>query len=362
MVPTLVLGVPGSATTAVILGALVLHGIRPGPHLFDETPEVLYLLFLSMLTANLMFLALGLAGAKLFAQVTRIPTTLLWPAVLALAGIGSYALAQSVLDMWLMVIFAGIGFLVRRHGFAAAPLITGLVPGEPVENSLEQSLVLFDGAWWRFFERPIVVTFFAFTALALAAPLLARIRAHSRPAAARSVAAPDDRPGSSPCPPSSRRTAPFAAFTRQPRSGSRGRATRADNEAVCREGQAPGHALQVLPDALSIRAWGPFGYQGPEGARARSAPPAIEWGAVKNRLTDPVIPESEAGSHPPGRAGKRSTGGRCPRTVRNLQSHRTGDEIPARSRDSVQGADPVRSTDLGCARSTFRDPGRQERN
>lgn len=184
MVPTLVLGIPGSATTAVILGALVLHGIRPGPHLFDETPALLYLIFLSMLVANLVFLVLGLAGAKLFAQVTRIPTTLLWPAVLVLAAIGSYALEQSILDVWLMVAFAGLGFLVHRHGFAAAPVIMGLVLGEPVENSLKQSLILFDGVWWRFFERPVVVACFLLTAMALAAPLLARIRAHLRPAAA----------------------------------------------------------------------------------------------------------------------------------------------------------------------------------
>lgn len=183
MVPTLVLGIPGSATTAVILGALILHGIRPGPHLLDETPELLHLIVLSMLAANLLFLVLGLAGAKLFAQVTRIPTAILWPMVLVLAGIGSYALAQSILDVWVMVIFAGLGFLMRRHGFAAAPVIMGLVLGAPIENSLKQSLILFDGVWWRFLERPTVVLFLLLTLLAVAAPLHARMRARPRAAA-----------------------------------------------------------------------------------------------------------------------------------------------------------------------------------
>ncbi|MDH3195823.1 MAG: tripartite tricarboxylate transporter permease, partial [Hyphomicrobiales bacterium] len=91
MVPTLALGIPGSATTAVILGALMIHGLRPGPYLFAEQPQLLYSIFIAMLVANIMFLGLGLAGAKVFARVTLIPRTFLWPAVFSLAVVGSFA-------------------------------------------------------------------------------------------------------------------------------------------------------------------------------------------------------------------------------------------------------------------------------
>jgi putative tricarboxylic transport membrane protein len=174
MVPTLALGIPGSATTAVILGALMVHGLRPGPHLFNEQPHLLYSIFIAMLVANVMFLGLGMLGAKVFARVTLIPRTFLWPSVFALAVVGSYALAQSMLDVWVMLIFALLGFLFRRYGFSPAPIIMGLILGELVENSLKQSLLIFEHNWLLFFERPIVVTFFVLTIAGLFGPLLYR--------------------------------------------------------------------------------------------------------------------------------------------------------------------------------------------
>ena len=185
MVPTLALGIPGSATTAVILGALMVHGLRPGPHLFNEQPHLLYAIFISMLAANVMFMGLGMVGAKVFARVTLIPRTFLWPAVFVLAAVGSYALEQTLLDVWIMLVFALLGFLFRRFGFSPAPIIMGLILGELVENSLKQSLLIFEHDWLMFFDRPIVVTFFAFTLMGLFGPavirFLVRIFRGSRP-------------------------------------------------------------------------------------------------------------------------------------------------------------------------------------
>jgi putative tricarboxylic transport membrane protein len=188
MVPTLALGIPGSATTAIILGALLVHGLRPGPHLFTETPLLLYAIFTAMLLANLIFLGAGLLGAKLFARITLIPTPILWPAVFVLACIGSYALEQSLLDVWIMVAAALLGFVLKRYGFSAAPIIMGLVLGGMVENTLKQSLIIFDHDWLRFLERPIVVTFLLFTLVSVSAPLIGRQRARQR--ASRAPAAP----------------------------------------------------------------------------------------------------------------------------------------------------------------------------
>lgn len=177
MVPTLALGIPGSATTAIILGALLVHGLRPGPHLFTEQPTLLYSIFLAMLIANIAFGVFGFIGAKGFARITLIPIEYLWPSVFVLACIGAYALEQSMLDVWIMVIAGLGGFVAQRFGFSAAPIIMGLILGELVEGSLKLSLIIFDHDWLKFFERPIVLVFLGFTLLSVTLPLLGRLKA-----------------------------------------------------------------------------------------------------------------------------------------------------------------------------------------
>jgi putative tricarboxylic transport membrane protein len=174
MVPTLALGIPGSATTAIILAGLIVQGVRPGPHLFNEQPTLLYAVFASMLASNLMYVVLGLFAAKLFARITLIPDAILWPGVLVFAVIGAYGPNQSMVDVWVMLIFGVIGFLMRRFGFSPAPLVMGLVLGTMVEETLKQSLLIFDQNWLLFFTRPIVVALFFVTILSIAAPWIAR--------------------------------------------------------------------------------------------------------------------------------------------------------------------------------------------
>lgn len=173
MVPTLALGIPGSTTTAIILVGLIVQGVRPGPHLFNEQPVLLYVVFASMLAANLLYLVLGLGAAKLFARITLIPPAFLWPAVFVLSVVGAYAPNQSMVDVFIMLIFGVLGLLLRRFGFSPAPLIMGLVLGRMVEETFKQSLLIFDQHWWLFFSRPIVVTLFVLTALGLSAPTIA---------------------------------------------------------------------------------------------------------------------------------------------------------------------------------------------
>jgi putative tricarboxylic transport membrane protein len=174
MVPTLALGIPGSATAAVILGGLQVQGLRPGPYLFEEQPALLYGIFFAMLLSNLLFLAIGLAGAKLFARISLVPPTLLWPSVFVLCFVGAYGLEQSMVDVWVMV-FAGIaGFILKRFGFAAPPIIMGLVLGGLVETSLAQSMIIFDQDWSGFLARPVAVVFFALAIAGLAAAPLRR--------------------------------------------------------------------------------------------------------------------------------------------------------------------------------------------
>ena len=172
MVPTMVLGIPGSGTTAIILVGLMVHGLRPGAYLFTEQVEKVYQIFGSMLLANLMFMAMGLYAARLFARVSLIPISILWPIVFALSVIGAYALSQSLVDVWIALIFGVIGFFARRHGFAVAPIAVGLILGEMVETNLQHSLKMYDGQWWMILAQPLAAFFLVLAFLGLCGPYL----------------------------------------------------------------------------------------------------------------------------------------------------------------------------------------------
>ncbi len=172
MVPTLVLGIPGSGTTAVILVGLMVHGLRPGPHLFTEQLDKVYAIFGTMFVANAMFFVLGLFAAKLFARVTLVPRNILWPIVFAFSVLGSYALAQSMLDVYVALVFGVIGYLFRRFGFAVAPVAIGLILGEMVETNLQNSLKMFEGAWWEIGMQPLAALFLALALLGILQPYI----------------------------------------------------------------------------------------------------------------------------------------------------------------------------------------------
>ena len=167
MVPTLALGIPGSATTAVILGGFQIHGLRAGPYLFEQQPDLLYTIFYGMLLANFIFLVFGLLGAKIFSRISLIPRGFLWPSVFVFCLVGSYGLSQSMVDVYIMLISGVVGFFLRRAGFSPAPIIMGIVLGQLVENSLAQSIIIFDQNLFMFFTRPIAMTFFILTFLSL---------------------------------------------------------------------------------------------------------------------------------------------------------------------------------------------------
>ena len=165
-------GIPGSATTAVILTGLIIHGVRPGPDLFREQPDFLYGIFGAMLIANILFFIFGFFGAKIFARITLVPNKILWPMIFAVSVCGTYSLNQSIIDVWIMLFFGVLGFFMRRYGFSVVPVIIGLILGELVEGTLRQSLVIFDGNWFMFFTRPIALTFFILSLIAIAFPLI----------------------------------------------------------------------------------------------------------------------------------------------------------------------------------------------
>ena len=127
-----------------------------------------------MLIANIMFFVLGFFGAKIFARITLVSNKLLWPMIFAVSVCGTYSLNQSLIDVWIMLLFGVIGFFMRRYGFSLVPVIIGLILGELVEGTLRQSLVIFEGNWLMFFTRPIALTFFILSFIALIFPLIKR--------------------------------------------------------------------------------------------------------------------------------------------------------------------------------------------
>ncbi|MEO1238561.1 MAG: tripartite tricarboxylate transporter permease, partial [Pseudomonadota bacterium] len=155
MVPTLALGIPGSPTAAVILAGLMVHGLQPGPTMFTEQAEFAYAIFWAMLMVNVMFIFVGLFGAKIFARVTFVPVQILWPIVFTFSIVGAYALDQSMLDVYIALVSGVIGYFMRRFGYSVVPLAIGLILGGMLEKRLGQSLIMLDDQWWLMFTRPL---------------------------------------------------------------------------------------------------------------------------------------------------------------------------------------------------------------
>ena len=175
MVPTLALGIPGGGSTAVILAAMLILGLRPGPQLFNEQPELLYGIFGAMLGANIYFLFLGMVGAKLFSRISLVPTTFLWPMVFVMAALGAYSLQQNLFDVGIMLVFAYSGYFLKRYGYSPAPIIMGLILGELIEVSLKQSYLIYDGNLFMILKQPFAVLFLALAVIGCSSPLIGKL-------------------------------------------------------------------------------------------------------------------------------------------------------------------------------------------
>jgi putative tricarboxylic transport membrane protein len=174
MVPMLSLGVPGSGTTAIILGALIMFGLRPGPELFQKNAELVWAVIASMYIGNLILLVMNLPLAGLFAQLLKIPYKWLYPPILALCIAGVFSQANSIEDCWLLVGFGALGWLMKRYDWPAAPMVLGLVLGPLFESALRQSLTLSHGSGVIFLVRPISGVLIAAAAIAVLTPLFVR--------------------------------------------------------------------------------------------------------------------------------------------------------------------------------------------
>ena len=155
MLPMITLGIPGSPTAAVMLGGLIIWGLQPGPMLFIDNPDFVWGLIASMYTGNVIGVLVVLAFVPFFAAILRIPFAILTPLIVVICAIGSYAVHNSMIDIWYMLIFGVIGYVFKKLDYPLAPLVLALVLGDMAENALRQSLIMSQGSLAIFFTRPI---------------------------------------------------------------------------------------------------------------------------------------------------------------------------------------------------------------
>jgi len=176
ILPMLVLGIPGSPTAAIIMAGVFMWGFIPGPRLFTEQPEFVWSFVASLYAANIAAVAICLTMTPLLALMLRTPYAIIAPIIVVFCLIGAYTIQNSLLDVWLALIFGVVGFVLRRLQYPLAPLVVALVLGAPTETYLRQSLILGDGSLGIFFQRPLSMWIMIVAIVLLLWPLLQVIR------------------------------------------------------------------------------------------------------------------------------------------------------------------------------------------
>jgi len=175
LIPLMTLGIPGSSTTAVLLGGLMIQGLVPGNALFTEHAGVSYSVIIGFLFANILMGIVGILGAKYFIKVLDVPQSILIPIIIALCVIGSFAINNNIFDIWVMIFFGVLGFMMRKLSFSPAALILGLILGPIAEKGLDQSITMAQGNLFGFFlTRPIAIAFMALIIITIVSPLILR--------------------------------------------------------------------------------------------------------------------------------------------------------------------------------------------
>lgn len=177
LVPTLTLGVPGSPAAAVLLGALLIQGLTPGPKLFSEEPDLMYAIFIGLFIINILMMFIGLVAIRFAAKLIMVPTTVIVPTVMLLSFVGIYSVSNSFFNVGVLLGAGILGYVMRKLGYSIAPLSIGFVLGPILENSLRQSLTIADGSLAEFFASPIALTIYAVLVLTILwGPVTSRLK------------------------------------------------------------------------------------------------------------------------------------------------------------------------------------------
>ncbi len=176
MTTMLTLGIPGDAPSAVLIGALLIHGIQPGPLLFRDHQSLVFSIIFLMAFAAVLIAVVGLLGARPLVRALRVPDRYLWAGIILMGVVGSFALNNTVIDVWVMFAAGILGFACRRAGIPLGPLVLGLILGPMMEANLRRALILSRGEWMEVLTRPIVASFLLATLASLLWPLLKRFK------------------------------------------------------------------------------------------------------------------------------------------------------------------------------------------
>ena len=174
LIPLISLGIPGSVVEAILLSALVLHGLQPGPRLFQDSPDIVYTIMGACLLANIMMAGLMFRSAGLLARLAKVPRHYLLPVVLTFCVVGSYALSNRMFDVWVMLGFALLGFVLESRRIPLAPFTIGFVLGPLAEESLSTGLMASQGSYLPIVTRPLSATLFFISITMLLMPLFRR--------------------------------------------------------------------------------------------------------------------------------------------------------------------------------------------
>jgi len=189
LIPSLALGIPGDASSAVLIGALLILGIFPGPTLFEQQPEIVGGIFLVYLASNVMLLIAGILTTPLFVYVLRIRKSHLIPIVLLMCAIGTFALQASIFDLWVMLGFGLVGILFRAADYPLSPIVIGTILGPLLENNLRRSLLISQDGYWIFLERPVSAFLIGLNVLLIAASIWFTLRQRKKTRGAPDVEA-----------------------------------------------------------------------------------------------------------------------------------------------------------------------------
>jgi putative tricarboxylic transport membrane protein len=175
LIPLLTLGIPGDVVTAVMLGALMMKGLTPGPQLFQKHGVLMYTIMIGLIFVNVFMYLQGKLFIKAFANVNRIPTSLLSTILIVLCVIGGFSVNNSVFDVFLMLGFAAIGYLAYKFQFPAVPMLLAIILGPMAEENLRKSLLLSNGSWGIFVTKPISLLFLLLTLVAILVPTIVNV-------------------------------------------------------------------------------------------------------------------------------------------------------------------------------------------
>jgi putative tricarboxylic transport membrane protein len=173
-VPMLSLGIPGDPQTAILIGALMINGLAPGPMLFATRPDMISTIYLGNVFCVITFAIIGLAGARYFARLMKVPGHYLLPAILIFCIVGSFAIRNTLFDVWVLLACGFLGYLLQKIGIMPAPVILGFVLGPILEDNFRRALIMSGGDWTTFLTRPLSLTLILINIFIILGPMVIR--------------------------------------------------------------------------------------------------------------------------------------------------------------------------------------------